>query len=118
MAESAQEAKPNQIIEKSAEPVISEETTEPIKGSSRSLQRAVAMVCGLLLLLCISLWSLYSLRPSDPYVQSVLQLTGEPQRGKEIFTLNCAGCHGLDASGEVGPALRNVSERKSRTAAD
>ncbi|MEO0769270.1 MAG: cytochrome c [Cyanobacteria bacterium J06649_4] len=82
----------------------------------RSVQRVIAMVVGLVLLLCLSLWGLYSLRPSDPYVQSVLQLAGNVERGKDIFTLNCATCHGLNAYGEVGPDLRNVSERKSSVA--
>ena len=52
----------------------------------------------------------------DPYIQSVLQLTGDADRGREIFQLNCATCHGLDADGEVGPNLRDVSERKSKVA--
>ncbi|MGB3291490.1 MAG: cytochrome c, partial [Phormidesmis sp.] len=51
-----------------------------------------------------------------PYVHSVLQLTGDHSRGREIFQLNCATCHGLERAGEVGPDLHGVSERKSRSA--
>ncbi|MEL6157861.1 MAG: cytochrome c [Cyanobacteria bacterium J06623_5] len=91
--------------------------SEPSEMSvSRSLQRAVVTVLALVMLLCLSLWGLYAFHPDDPYVQSVLQLEGDAVRGKDIFQLNCATCHGLEASGEVGPSLQNVSERKSRVA--
>ena len=53
-------------------------------------------------------------RVSDPYVQEVLSLTGHPVRGKAIFQMNCATCHGLEATGEVGPSLRGVSDRRSK----
>jgi hypothetical protein len=80
------------------------------------LPRSLTMVIGLLFLLCVALGGMYALTPNDPYVQSVLQLTGDASRGHDIFQLNCATCHGLEAAGEVGPDLHNVSERKSRAA--
>ena len=80
------------------------------------VQRTLTMVIGLLFLLCVALGGMYALTPSDPYVQSVLQLTGDASRGHDIFQLNCATCHGLEAAGEVGPDLHDVSERKSRAA--
>ena len=86
---------------------------EPI---SQAMQRVAAMVIGLVLLLCLALWGLYSLRHTDPYVQTVLQLTGDVDRGHDIFQLNCATCHGLEAAGEVGPNLQGVSSRKSKSA--
>ena len=82
----------------------------------RSLQRTATMVVGLVLLLSLSLWGMYSLKPSDPYIQSVLQLTGDASRGHDIFQLNCATCHGLEAAGEVGPTLRDISQHRSRVA--
>lgn len=53
-------------------------------------------------------------QPLDPYVQSVLSLTGDRTQGHAIFQMNCAGCHGWEAHGKVGPTLQGVSERKSR----
>nr|AZB72916.1 cytochrome c [Synechococcus elongatus PCC 11801] len=53
-------------------------------------------------------------RPTDPYVSTVLTLTGDTERGQAIFQINCAGCHGLEGRGLVGPDLANVSNRKSR----
>jgi mono/diheme cytochrome c family protein len=54
------------------------------------------------------------LQASDPYIKDVVSLTGNPEQGKAIFQTNCAGCHGWDASGFVGPSLQDVSKRKSR----
>ena len=82
---------------------------------SQATQRVVAMIIGLVLLLCLALWGLHSLRPADPYVQNVLQLTGNAERGHDLFQLNCATCHGLEAAGEVGPNLQGVSARKSKS---
>lgn len=52
-------------------------------------------------------------RPADPYTQEVLALTGDVERGGDIFLMNCATCHGFDATGRVGPSLQGVGERKS-----
>ena len=71
---------------------------------------------GLALMLVAVLWSYHAFAVQDPYVSGVLQLTGNQQRGEEIFVMNCATCHGLEAGGEVGPDLSRVSERKSRKA--
>lgn len=78
--------------------------------------RVMGMAIALLTAFLFTFWGIHSLQHSDPYVQSVLQISGNPDRGRDIFALNCATCHGLDANGEVGPNLSGVSERKSRTA--
>jgi len=49
----------------------------------------------------------------DPYVQTVFSLTGSRAQGRAIFEMNCAGCHGWEAGGKVGPTLQGVSQRKS-----
>ncbi len=51
---------------------------------------------------------------SEPYVQEVLSLKGDTQRGQAIFEINCAGCHGLQADGSVGPSLHHVHKHKSK----
>jgi len=73
-------------------------------------------ILGVAIALASLIWALVAHTHSDPYVSSVLQLTGDAGRGKEIFITNCATCHGLEAGGEVGPDLHSVSERKSRRA--
>ena len=51
---------------------------------------------------------------ADPYSQAVLSLTGDAERGGDIFMMNCSTCHGADAAGRVGPSLKGVSDRKSQ----
>ncbi len=91
----------------SNQPVNSQ--TESEKGAVRSpggvTRRVVTVVVGMLFMLCFSLGGVYALTPNDPYVQSVLHIDGNADRGHDIFQLNCATCHGLEASGEVGPGF-------------
>ena len=49
----------------------------------------------------------------DPYTRDVLELVGDPVQGNAIFQINCAGCHGSEADGNVGPSLKAVTQRKS-----
>ena len=87
-----------------------------VTGSRQLLQRAWLAVGALLIVAGIVFWATHAMGFQDPYVRSVLQLSGDADRGQKIFQLNCATCHGLLAGGEVGPNLHNVSERKSRVA--
>jgi predicted CXXCH cytochrome family protein len=32
------------------------------------------------------------------------------QEGKVVYSMNCVGCHGADANGQIGPAIRSMSE--------
>lgn len=57
-------------------------------------------------------WDLHHV--SDPYIEQVLALKGDSVRGYEIFEINCAGCHGKEADGSVGPSLHHVPKRKSK----
>jgi mono/diheme cytochrome c family protein len=53
---------------------------------------------------------------SDPYTEKVLSRVGNQLQGHAIFQINCATCHGLFADGKVGPSLKAVASRKSRSA--
>jgi mono/diheme cytochrome c family protein len=85
-------------------------------GSRKVMQRTWLVATMLLIAVSIAFWRVHALGAQDPYVQSVLQKVGDPNRGQEIFQMNCATCHGLAAAGEVGPDLREVSQRKSSVA--
>lgn len=67
-----------------------------------------------LLALLIGILVTYQIWYSDPYVQQVLSLDGDPVRGHAIFQMNCSSCHGLYANGLVGPSLQDVADHKSR----
>lgn len=77
-------------------------------------QRFIWVAVASALLIVAILLAIYFNRVSDPYVLSVLSLSGDRNRGCAIFQINCAGCHGLQADGNVGPSLHDVSKRKSK----
>jgi mono/diheme cytochrome c family protein len=81
--------------------------------SENLIQWIALSVVAILSVILLSLFSVQFMQVSDPYVQSVLTQTGNPVQGKAIFLINCAGCHGREAAGLVGPSLQSVSKRKS-----
>ncbi|MGB3756343.1 MAG: cytochrome c [Rivularia sp. (in: cyanobacteria)] len=68
----------------------------------------------ILLAILLGIFAVNMVRTSDPYIKNVLSKPGNPVQGHAIFQINCAGCHGLEATGSVGPSLEAVSKRKSR----
>lgn len=56
---------------------------------------------------------IHQLQIADPYIRNVLELTGNPSHGSEIFQMNCAGCHIRRFNTQVGPNLQGISQRKS-----
>lgn len=78
------------------------------------VRRITLMVIALLLVIGASVVGFHLIQVSDPYVHKVLSLDGNTGRGHAMFQINCAGCHGLQADGRVGPSLQHVSQRKSK----
>lgn len=76
--------------------------------------RVVLVVVAIALSLFAIAFTIYHQRYADPYIQSVLSLSGDADRGQVIFQMNCASCHGINGDGQVGPSLRDVGDRKSR----
>jgi mono/diheme cytochrome c family protein len=74
----------------------------------------VVKTLAIILAIVIAVLGVYQSRRTDPYIQSVLSLTGDPVQGQVIFQLNCAVCHGINGQGLVGPRLSHVASRKSR----
>ncbi|NEP47943.1 MAG: cytochrome c [Moorea sp. SIO3C2] len=77
------------------------------------VRRVTFIVLVALLAISLSLIAIPMMQDSDPYVQKVLSLNGDPVRGDAIFQINCAGCHGANGDGHVGPSLLSISKRKS-----
>lgn len=96
--------------------VQNQDTDAQMSAAPSNGARAVLAVVGVLLAVVLAWWGIHALRTSDPYIHSVLRRAGDSSRGREIFQLNCATCHGLGQAGMVGPDLHHVSERKSRLA--
>jgi mono/diheme cytochrome c family protein len=78
------------------------------------IQRLTLIVLAIVLAVLMAIFSVHMIRVSDPYIKSVLSISGDPVQGQAIFQMNCAGCHGLQGDGSVGPSLQKVSKRKSR----
>ena len=43
--------------------------------------------------------------------QDIAALNGDATAGAEVYSANCAGCHGDAGEGVSGPALTDVSEK-------
>ncbi len=78
------------------------------------LNRSIVVMAIAVLIAGISILGVYWHKVSDPYIQEVLSLKGNVERGYKIFQINCAGCHDIRANNSVGPCLINVSKRKSK----
>lgn len=48
---------------------------------------------------------------------ATVALSGEANRGRELFDHNCAPCHGDDARGDEGPSLHNLIKSDARISA-
>ena len=80
------------------------------------IQRVALQALGILLAVLVAILGIAHWKMSDdPYIQRVLSLEGDPIQGHAIFLMNCAGCHGSQADGHVGPSLLGISERKSQS---
>lgn len=75
--------------------------------------RLLVIAIAVLLIGGFSILGIYRQQTSDPYINAVLSLEGDSQKGLAIFQINCAGCHSLQKDKNVGPRLENVSKRKS-----
>jgi mono/diheme cytochrome c family protein len=79
-----------------------------------SPRRSLTIILGILAFCIFLAFSLGFLTKTDAYTQAVLNLEGNPTKGRSIFVMNCVDCHGRWADGKVGPSLKNVSERFSK----
>ncbi|MEO0534235.1 MAG: cytochrome c [Cyanobacteria bacterium P01_A01_bin.123] len=93
---------------------MTQETFETkVNPAARGPQRLVAALVAAVVLIVLVVIGIQHFKVSDPYILEVLSLNGDAAHGRLIFQMNCATCHGLEASGEVGPSLQGISERKS-----
>ncbi len=81
---------------------------------SSLLKRAALSAITLVVAIVFSVVAVRYSQASDPYIREVLSLQGDHTRGEAIFRMNCAVCHGIEATGEVGPKLLGVSDHKTR----
>lgn len=82
---------------------------KPLSGTG-----LILIILAVVLSIALSAFGFHELQMADPYIRQVMAQEGDPDQGQMIFSLNCAACHGADATGLVGPSLENVSHRKSQ----
>ena len=88
--------------------------TEELIQPKEVIQKLTLVFLGAIFLAIVAIAGWYLHEISDPYVSEVLSATGSIDRGKAIFEINCAGCHGINADGVVGPSLHHVQKHKSK----
>lgn len=92
-------------------PETLKENTEDL---SLLLRRAALGLVTVVIAIVIGWGLLRYVQASDPYIHEVLSLEGDVNRGEAIFRMNCAVCHGFEATGEVGPTLVSVSDHRTK----
>ncbi|WP_107669331.1 cytochrome c [Cyanothece sp. BG0011] len=88
--------------------------TEELIQPKDAIQRLILIILGMIFLAIVMVVGWYLHQISDPYINDVLSRQGDISRGQAIFEINCAGCHGIDADGIVGPSLHRVQKHKSK----
>ena len=83
---------------------------------SISLQRLILGLVIIIMIIGLSFLGIYLKEISNPYIQEVISIEGDVTQGRAIFEINCAGCHGFNGDGLVGPNLHQVSKHKSKLA--
>lgn len=88
-----------------------------VNSDQSTFKQTPKLLFGLALILAIVVSGFVGVYASqaatDPYTRQVLTLNGDDLQGNAIFQINCAGCHGMQGNGNVGPSLKDVSQRKS-----
>ena len=87
---------------------------EQAEDLSSLLKKATLVAVALVVVVVLSVVAVRYSQASDPYIHEVLALQGNRSRGEAIFRMNCAVCHGLAATGEVGPKLLGVSDHRTK----
>lgn len=94
---------------------MAQETLHEQTEQLNSLLRKAALIAVMLVMaVVLSVVAVRYSQASDPYVHQVLSTEGDRSRGEAIFKMNCAVCHGIAATGEVGPRLLGVSDHRTR----
>ncbi len=88
--------------------------TQQLIQSKDAIQRMILIVLGIIFMAIVIVVGWYLYQISDPYMNEVLSRQGDVSRGQAIYEINCAGCHGLEADGMVGPSLHHVQKHKSK----
>ena len=85
-------------------------STAAIQEKSKISTLRVLTLILITIISLICLWHLGSYA-HDPFVKETLNISGSVNTGKDLFKMNCVGCHGISAQGLVGPDLKEATSR-------
>lgn len=71
--------------------------------TKRQIVPPLALVAATLATVGLAKW-----HPFSPSTAAVTGMGAEATRGRQVFVTTCAGCHGADAAGGVGPSLHQT----------
>ena len=89
------------------------DTQSPNTEMEVLLKRSALVGLAVVLTVMLAIAAVHQLQVSDPYVKTVLSLSGDQAQGHAIFQMNCAGCHIRRQHSQVGPSLKGISQHKS-----
>lgn len=79
----------------------------------KTIRQLLLLLVALGAIVACTYFGVQYLQMRDPYIQLVMAEKGNFTQGAAIFQINCAGCHGFQGAGLVGPSLHGVSDLKS-----
>ena len=62
----------------------------------------------LLVTATLATFGLATWHPSRPAAAPPASVAGDASWGRQVFVVTCAGCHGWDATGGIGPSLHGI----------
>ena len=68
----------------------------------------------LLVTVTLATFGLATWHPFTPDTAPAAEAEGDVTRGETVFSVNCSGCHGTDASGGVGPRSSEPGSRRRK----
>jgi mono/diheme cytochrome c family protein len=81
------------------------------RSTNAVMKWGLILMVGLVLVFPFYRW----FEPANREAARELHLTSLAQQGSQIWSLNCASCHGLNGEGGVGPALNSQQFLQSAT---
>ena len=62
----------------------------------------------LLVTVTLATFGLAKWHPFTPSAAPAAPAAGNATRGRQVFVVNCSGCHGMEATGGIGPSLHGI----------
>ena len=85
-------------------------STSSSSAAEREFKRESLKILSIIFLICFSIF-FANHHENNQYIIETLELNGSVEEGDALFKMNCVGCHGITATGLVGPDLHSITKR-------